>query len=308
MSPVAFYCVADTRYFLGLVGMLNSLRLQGHREAVYVLDVGLTRDQRALLAPQATVVEGGGATAPWLAKTIAPLRHPADPMVLIDADMIVTRPLAELIESAADGRVVAFRNDRPRFVAEWGELLDLGPATPRPYVSSGLVILGGGTGSEVLRLLDDRQRRVDIDQTLFGRNVPDYPFLYPEQDVLNAILCTRVDADRVEALDNRLAPNPPFAGLRLVDEAGLRCAYAHGAEPYLLHHFHRKPWLAPMYHGLFSRLLARLLLGSDVAVRLPAEQVPLRMRRGPIARVERARVDLVDVFRRYVLNRTGAAP
>ena len=287
--------------------MLNSLRMQGHREPVYVLDVGLTAHQRELLAPHATVVEDGGSTAPWLAKTLAPLRHPAEVMVLIDADMIVTRPLAELIDRAAEGRVVAFRNDRPRFVAEWGELLGLGPATPRPYVSSGLVILGGGTGSEVLRLLDDRQRLVDIDQTLFGRNVPDYPFLYPEQDVLNAILCTRVAPDRVDALANRLAPNPPFAGLRLVDEAALRCTYADGTEPYLLHHFHRKPWLAPLYHGLFSRLLARLLLGSDVALRLPAEQVPLRMRRGPIARLERARVDVVDVFRRYVLNRTGAA-
>ena len=34
MSRAAFYCVADERYFLGLVGMLNSLRLLGHREPV----------------------------------------------------------------------------------------------------------------------------------------------------------------------------------------------------------------------------------------------------------------------------------
>ena len=125
--------------------------------------------------------------------------------------------------------------------------------------------------------------------------------------MLNAILCTRVDPERVDALETRLAPNPPFAGLRLVDEGELRCEYEDGTQPYVLHHFHRKPWLAPMYHGLFSRLLARLLLGPDVALRPPAEQVPLRMRRGPIARVERARVDVVDVFRRYVLHRTGTA-
>jgi hypothetical protein len=305
MSRAAFYCVADERYFLGLVGMLNSLRLLGHREPVYVLDAGLTRDQRELLAPHASVVAGDRATAPWLAKTLAPMRDPAEVMILIDADMIVTRSLAELIEEAAEGRVIAFRNDRPRFVAQWGELLELGTATPRPYVSSGLVVLGGETGSKVLRLLDDRQRRVDMDRTLLGRSEADYAFLYPEQDVLNAILCTRVDPDRVDALENRLAPNPPFAGLRLADEATLRCEYADGTQPYALHHFHRKPWLAPMYHGLFSRLLARLLLGPDVVLRPPADRVPLRMRRGPIARVERARVDVVDVFRRYVLHRTG---
>jgi hypothetical protein len=91
MSGAAFYCVADERYFLGLVGMLNSLRLLGQREPVYVLDAGLTRDQRELLVPHATVVAGDGAAAPWLAKTLAPMRHPAEVMVLIDADMIVTR-------------------------------------------------------------------------------------------------------------------------------------------------------------------------------------------------------------------------
>ena len=46
---------------------------------------------------------------PWLMKTIAPLRHPAEVMVLIDTDMIVTRPFTELIEDAAAGKVAAFR-------------------------------------------------------------------------------------------------------------------------------------------------------------------------------------------------------
>ena len=89
MSRAAFYCVADERYFLGLVGMLNSLRLLGHREPVYVLDAGLTRDQRELLAPRERR-RGDRATAPWLAKTLAPMRDPAEVMILIDADMIVT--------------------------------------------------------------------------------------------------------------------------------------------------------------------------------------------------------------------------
>ena len=42
----AFYCVADARYFLGAVGMINSLRVLGHEETVYVLDCGLTDGQR----------------------------------------------------------------------------------------------------------------------------------------------------------------------------------------------------------------------------------------------------------------------
>ena len=84
---------------------------------------------------------------PFLLKTIAPLRHPADVMVLIDVDMVVTRPLTPLIERAAEGRVVVFKDNMDRFDPRWGPALDLGLARRRPYVSSGLVVLGGETGA-----------------------------------------------------------------------------------------------------------------------------------------------------------------
>ena len=207
--------------------------------------------------------------------------------MLIDVDMIVTRPLGELIERARSGGVVAFRNDRDRFVPEWGELLDLGPVRRQAYVSSGLVLLGGAAGAEALRLLDDRQGAVEFERTFYGSNDPDYPFRYPEQDVLNAVICARVAPERFVALDHRLAPNPPFRGLRLVDKGRLRCRYADGGSPYVLHHFHRKPWIDPIYHGLYSRLLARLLLGREIAIEVGEAAVPLRMRAGA-ARARRA--------------------
>ncbi len=75
-ASAAFYCVADSGYFLGAVGMLNSLRLLGHREEVFILDCGLTADQRALLDPHATLVPGPVDVAPCLLKTIAPLQPP----------------------------------------------------------------------------------------------------------------------------------------------------------------------------------------------------------------------------------------
>jgi hypothetical protein len=305
----AFYCVADERYFLGAVAMLNSLRLHGHREQVFVLDCGLSDAQRELLGREATVVAPpqDGELHPWLAKTIAPTQRPAEVMVLIDTDMIATRSLAPLIDEAATGRVVAFENDRPRFVASWGELLDLGETRPGPYVSSGLVAFGGDAGASALALMHDRQGRVEIERTMFGRDEPGYPFRFPEQDVLNAVLRTRVEPEALIAHEHRLSPNPPFAGVRLTDLEAVRCAYRDGGEPFVLHHFDRKPWLVPMRHGLYSRLLARLLLGADLALRVREDQVPLRMRRGPLARAERARVDAVDVFRRYLLRRPAAS-
>ena len=41
----AFYCVSDDRYFLGAVGLINSLRLVGHSEPIHLLDCGLTAGQ-----------------------------------------------------------------------------------------------------------------------------------------------------------------------------------------------------------------------------------------------------------------------
>jgi hypothetical protein len=296
LPPAAFYCVSDDRYFLGAVGMLNSLRLLGHREPVYVLDCGLTAHQRQLLAPHATLVPAPSEAPPWLLKTVAPLRHPAEVMVLIDADIVATRSLAELIERAAEPRVIAIENDTDRFVAQWGELLGLGEVRRQPYLSSGLVFLGQPVGTDVLQLMAELQDRVDFDRTFWRDNVPDYPFLYGDQDVLNAILASRVERHRVTALPNRLAPNPPFHGLRVVDEAMLRCAHRDGTEPYGLHHFAPKPWLEPTHHGVYSRLLCRLLTADDVPIRVDEAQLPLRLRSGARAWLARKRVDARETF------------
>jgi hypothetical protein len=282
------------------VAMINSLRLLGHGEPIYLLDHGLTREQRDLLAPEIKRVAAQRAAPPWLLKTVAPLAHPAEVMVLIDADIIVTRPLSELIERARDGKVIAFENDVDRFFPDWGELLDLGPVRRGPYVCSGLVLAGGEAGSHVLGLMDDRQRRVDVELGYFGSNLAGYPFTYPEQDVLNAILASRAEPDQVVALDYRLAPMPPFKGLELIDEGLLRCAYADGTAPYAVHHFGAKPWLEPTHHGVYSRLLRRLLISPDVAIRVPQDELPLRLRSGPRAYAERKRVNLGQRLRWHV--------
>ena len=272
----AFYCVADERYFPGAVALVNSLRLVGHREPVFVLDTGLTPRERALLEPQATIVDGPSDVPPWLLKTVAPLAHPAAAMVLLDADLVATRSLAPLIERAAAGSLVAFRNPVDRFVAEWGALLDLGPVRRRDYLSSAAIAVERSLGLEILGLMDDRQGAVDFERTHWRDNTPGYPFTYADQDVFNAILATRADADRIVTLDQRLAATPPFTDLRLVDAGTLRCAYHDGAEPFLVHHHTVKPWLEPTHHGVYSRLLRRLLIAADVAVRVPRT----RSRRG----------------------------
>lgn len=305
-ASTAFYCVADARFFLGAAAMINSLRLLGHTEPVYVLDCGLEPAHRDRLGAEATIVEGPRGAPPWLLKTIAPLRFPADVAILIDADMIATRPLAPLAELAAPGKVVAFENYADRYCAEWGELLGLGPLRRRPYVSSGLVALGAVAGRQVLELLDDGQRGVDIELGFYGEKRRGYPFIYPEQDVLNAILMSAEHEPLTVRLPNRLAPNPPFRDLRLRDVDALRCSYRDGTEPYVVHHFVRKPWLEPTYHSVYSRLLARALLGADVAIRIRPEEVPLRLREGGRARRARAAASTKDFLRWHFGDRVPA--
>jgi hypothetical protein len=297
-TRVAFYCVSNDTYFLGAVALINSLRLVGHAEPIFVLDCGLSAAQSRLLSSEVTVVRGPDNVPPFLLKTIAPLRHPAEVMILVDADVIVTRPLDTVIDRAAAGEVVAFRNNVDRFVAEWGELLDLGPLERRPYVCSAFLAAGGEGGEEVLRLLDDRQRRVDFERTWWRHREPGYPFLYADQDVLNAVLAARVERSRMVALDHRLCTPMPFEGLEIADAATLRCVFADGTEPYLLHHIlPAKPWLRSMHEGVYSRLLRRLVSDSDVAVRPPASWLPFRFRTGAVSFLERKRASAMAQVR-----------
>ena len=302
MSAAAFYCVADARYFLGAVGLVNSLRLHGHTEPIYLLDCGLTEPQRELLAREVELVRVEGETPPWLLKTIAPLSHPAEAMVLIDADMIVTRRLDELFARARQGRVVAVVNDRDHFCPEWEELLELGPLRRIPYVSSGLVALDRERGERVLSLMARLQDRIDFDRSFWRRNEADYPFLYGDQDVLNAILAAErvLPEGTLEALPHRYAPTPPFRRLRVRDAGRLACAYPDGLEPYVVHHFATKPWLEPTHHGVYSKLLRRALIAGDVPLPAPVDELPLRLRRGVRAYADRQRVNAVELWRWYV--------
>ena len=293
----AFYCVADSRYFLGAVGLVNSLRLQGHDEPIHLLDCGLSSGQRDLLGSEVELVDAPRDAAPQVLKAIAPLSHPADVSVLIDVDMIATRPLSDLIARAASGRVIAFADRQQRFFAEWGELLGLGRADERRYVSSGLVVCGGEAGARALRQLEEGGAKVDFSRTFWKGNDRDYPFLYADQDVLNAILATTVAPSEAEVLDERLAATPPYRGLRVEDEDSLACSYRDGERPYVVHQYVRKPWIEETYDGAYSRLLRRLLSGDGIAIRPNVEDVPLQLREGPEARARRRRINATDFLR-----------
>ena len=301
--PAAFYCVSSEQYFLGAVAMINSLRLLGHSEPIFVLDCGLRPAQRDLLAGTATVLAAPGDSPPVMLKTHAPLRHPAEVVVLIDADIIVTRSLGELVNRASRGAVLAVDDGQDRFFSEWGKLTG-GTARHRRYVSSCLTLLGGRVGQRVIETMAGVQRRADIERTPYSDASHDFvshseawerhPYYFADQDVLNAVLATEVEEDQVEVLERRDVAILPFEGLDVLDSKTLRCSYEDGREPYAVHHLMlEKPWLKRTGENtVYTRLLRRLLSGDDLALSVPAASIPPWLRPGPLGSASRKLIRL----------------
>jgi hypothetical protein len=137
---------------------------------------------------------------------------------------------------------------------------------------------------------------IDVRRTWLQSGRLGEPFYFGDQDVLNAMVAAHLKADEIMMLEHRLAPHPPFAGLGLVDKAGLVCHYPDGTRPFMLHHTHAKPWLKAMRTSMYSMLLSRLLLAPDVALRLRPDQLPLRLREGWLAGADRSRPVLRSAF------------
>ncbi len=133
-----------------------------------LLDCGLRRDQRELLESEATIVAGPTDAPAHVLKTIAPLSHPAETCVLIDVDMIATRPLDELIAAATPGKVVAGATGMDRFCPEWARAARASrrsPAAPTSRPASWWS--AGALGRELLELVDERKHEVDWKRTFW---------------------------------------------------------------------------------------------------------------------------------------------
>jgi hypothetical protein len=232
--------------------------------------------QRELLAPHAEVVEVDRSIPPHLLKPLVPRVRPADKMILVDVDVVVLRPLTPLLAETA-GVVVFADPVAHRFHSEWAELLDLPPMRPGPYLDSGFFVLNGSVGQSVVDLVAEKQQWIDAASSRYGGSRSSSPFYYVDQDVWNAVLASSVGAAELAVQPADLAPHPPFS-------------VSEGREP-------PPPPRGPKALARFdrgqrhSRLLPRLLLGPDVALRLEPDQVPLRLRRGLVADAERMRVE-----------------
>src|ERR1700693_1336517 len=276
----AFYSVCNSRHFLGFVALLNSLRLMGHTEPIFLIDAGLTPEQRSLIAGHATLVPAPEG-APVLSLTpIGPMKYPAGVAILLDADIIVVRPLTELIEAARNGRLVAVIDAEPnhdRFFFEWRGPLGLGVLRPHPYFNAGQLLVPESLSDRLLPAWNEGHAKVNFQRSRNASANLNDPFHLRDQDVLNAILAARFEPEEIIVVKHRLAPHPPFADLFMLDGDRLVCRYPDGTSPFLLHHVLAKPWLKATGSNIYSSLLSRLLLAPDVTLTLKPEQLPLRL-------------------------------
>jgi hypothetical protein len=304
----AFYTVADRRHFVGAVALLNSLRLVGHTEPVFLVDAGLTDTQCARLKGLVTLLPSPAGMPPVYMAPLGPLARPAEVAVIIDADIIVVRPLTEFVESSREGRVVGFVNDPPnheRFFPEWATRLDLGVLRRRPYLNAGLFFVPSPLDDRLLRHWLACQEKIDYGRTRYGAAGMSDPFYFADQDVVNALFSAELRDEEIVCMEHRWAPHTPFRDIRIVDDLGLACEYADGTQPYLLHHTLAKPWLQATVPNAYSRLLPRVLLAPDVALRLSPQDLPLRLRTGPLANGARFSSGLQAHVRRAVRRQIG---
>lgn len=279
-NQCTFFTVADARYWIGAVALVNSLRLVGHTEPVVVLDAGLRRSQRTRLEAAAEVVAPSAPVrAPFLAKWFLPLSCSSPMPVLLDADLVVTQTLAPLLAEVEGGRVVAFvdRLATRRF-SEWGDLVG-DQVHSHPYVNSGFIGLPRDLATPVLERVREAQGRVDLATSLLlGRGSVADPFHFSDQDTWNATFSALVPATRLLALEHRLAPTEPWDDVTVEDDETLSCVNHDGSSPHLVHVVGPKPWLANVAPTAYERLLPRLLLSPDVAITLRRRELPPRLR------------------------------
>jgi hypothetical protein len=223
-------------------------------------------------------------------------------VVLIDSDMIVTGSLSSLYAPASQGHLCAFPDGDPhRHFAEWQTILGLTADLRRQtYVSTGFVAFDVDSWAPVVRRWWDRCDVVRLHRSKvpWGDEDPQLvakdPFFWGEQDTLNAMLMSEVEASRTRVLDQGVMGVtwwPHEARAQIVDRRTLASAEA-GRPLAILHYWDfPKPW-APdarteRRFEAYVELLARLLTADDVPITLPLSLVPIWLRDDLVGRIVR---------------------
>ena len=294
VAKATFFTVGDARYFPGIVGLVNSLRVVGHSEEIVVLDCGFTQAQRRALGATCTIVElpleERNATNPTYYKLVAPrLREFAedDVIVVIDSDIVVTARLDELIKRASTGQLAAFPDtESDRWYSEWENIFSLSsPPRRAMYFCAGLLVFSPEQLPDLISKWWDRCQSIADQPTVQEGGVG--PTSQADQDALNATLMSEYPPDTVYYED--IDRCPVAADLRrvrrrvtIVDRPNLSCTFEGKACIALHSSSHPKPWLTSrdVRRNAYSVLLADMLTRPGLAMTIPRDDVPFWLRDG----------------------------
>jgi hypothetical protein len=279
---VRFFTIADSGYFLGLVGLVNSLRLQGHEELVTVIDLGLAADQRAVLQTECEFVKPPSDVHrhAWLLEPYACMVRRAKTVVYVDSDIIITAPLDEILVSADSGRICVFGNvPHTRWFSQWEQIFSL-PCAPRKqtYINAGFLAFSPACFPQLLSRWWECCDLLVGQPTVLDTNNQDSPTALSSQDAINAILMSEVALDRIDFQPAGAEAQGPvqLRNTRVVDITTLECQLE-GQQTTLLHAWGvPKPWdpdADGLRHSAYLRCLRRLVVSQDLAVRLPPDGV-----------------------------------
>jgi hypothetical protein len=305
---VTYFTVADERFFVGLACLVNSLRLTGNEGEIVALDGGLSRPQADRLAGHVRLVprDEEALTHPVLLKAYPHLLEPQGTIVVIDSDMIVTRSLDPILDQVALGKVCLFadiEDQRDRRFAEWEEVFGLGrPPRRQHYLNSGFIALSTEHHPDLLSRFWEVCNRIPVEGLVQSGADYEQPFWGGDQDAINALLMSEVDADDVLELPELEGPSPTWLDrVRIEDARSLRCTID-GYSPYLLHYWGTpKPWQPRSWlrveRDAYVELMPRVLFAADCPVRVDPHEVPPWMRQGRGAAAARSALGAI--------NRTG---
>jgi hypothetical protein len=289
-DDVTVFTIGDDGFFPGVVGLINSLRALGYPHRMVVADCGFSASQRQLLAPHATLIPlaRDAVKNPQQYKAFASLVQPRGTVVAIDSDIIVTSRFNDMLAAARDGRIGVFPDpEENRWFGEWQELFGLAlPPRRQVYVNSGFVVFSATRWPHLLERWWNACERIFSNPTIREGAARDNPTSQSDQDALNAILMSEIPAEAVAYQDRRaMVFRWDFEKVRVEDAATLKCSFD-GARVVALHAVAGpKPWQPgaageASSRNAYVRLLRRLLVADDAAVKVPADELPAWLRRG----------------------------
>jgi hypothetical protein len=305
-TEVRFITAADSRFFLGAAAMLNSLRLSGNTGAAFVIDSGLRPEQRERLAAVAEVLTLPPALQdlhPLFAKLTADVFWSDGVVVLLDSDMIVTSPLTDLIEQAADGKIAVHPDHeitRDRQFPGMASTFELqAPLRLQRYVNTSPLALSLDHWPSFLERWRKACDRLPDDWPSRGFA----PFGLADQDALNALLMSEVPPQAVWiGSERRTVHADGLRDVEILDTASLACRY-HGALPVVLHYglspkaWEPDGWRRVRADDAYVRLLRRLLFARDVPVRAGPREVPIWLRPRGVGHIAAILLGLLNLVR-----------